>query len=130
MANVTEAMREQARQLADRPYTFTAVRGEDGVWTSGVLELSGVISEGECPGEAIEMAAEALRGIILTMLEDGQEIPEPFETREYSGQMYLRIGPDIHQRAAMLAAEKGMSLNRWLAAAVARETGLAERVGG
>ena len=34
------------------------------------------------------------------------------------------------QRAAMLAAEKGMSLNRWLAAAVARETGLAERVAG
>ena len=128
MGRVTKGMREQASRLAERPYTFTAVRGEDGIWTSGVLEMSGVISEGDDPGEAIEMAGEALRGIILTMLEDGQQIPEPFETREYSGQMYLRIGPDIHQRAALLAAEKGMILNRWLAAAVARETGLAERV--
>ena len=130
MVEVTRAMRDQARELAERPYTFTVVCGEDGVWTSGVLEMSGVISEGDDPGEAIEMAGNALRGIILTMLEDGLQIPEPFETREYSGQMYLRIGPDIHQRAAMLAAEKGMSLNRWLAAAVARETGLAERVAG
>ena len=130
MVEVTKAMRDQSRQLAERPYTFTVVRGEDGVWTSGVLEMSGVISEGDTPGEAIEMAGNALRGIILTMLEDGLQIPEPFETREYSGQMYLRIGPDMHQRAAMLAAEKGMSLNRWLAAAVARETGLAERVAG
>ena len=130
MVEVTRAMRDQSRQLAERPYTFTMVCGEDGVWTSGILEMSGVISEGDDPGEAIEMAGNALRGIILTMLEDGLQIPEPFETREYSGQMYLRIGPDIHQRAAMLAAEKGMSLNRWLAAAVARETGLAERVSG
>ena len=130
MVEVTRAMRDQARQLAERPYTFTVVCGEDGVWTSGILEVSGVIAEGDDPGEAIERAGNALRGIILTMLEDGLQIPEPFETREYSGQMYLRIGPDIHQWAAMLAAEKGMSLNRWLAAAVARETGLAERVAG
>ena len=130
MVEVTKTMREQARQLAERPYTFTVVRGEDGIWTSGVLEVSGVISEGDDPGEAIERAGNALRGIILTMIEDGLQVPEPFETREYSGQMYLRIGPDIHQRAAMLAAEKGMSLNRWLAAAVARETGLADRVAG
>ena len=98
MVEVTRAMRDQARELAERPYTFTVVRGEDGVWTSGVLEMSGVISEGDDPGEAIEMAGNALRGIILTMLEDGLQIPEPFETREYSGQMYLWIGPDIHER--------------------------------
>jgi predicted RNase H-like HicB family nuclease len=122
----TRAIRSEARRLAVRPYKFTAELGEDGVWTSGVLEIPGVISEGDSPGEAIENAREALVGIIALHLEEGSPIPEPFETREYSGQMYLRLSPDIHRRAVLLAAERNMSLNRWLATAVARETGLAE----
>jgi predicted RNase H-like HicB family nuclease len=122
----TRAIRDEARRLAARPYKFTAELGEDGVWTSGVLEVPGVISEGDSPGEAIENAHEALVGIIALHLEEGSPIPEPFETREYSGQMYLRVSPDIHRRAVLLAAERNMSLNRWLATAVARETGLAE----
>lgn len=126
MAKPTKAMREQAARLATRPYKFTLELGEDGVWTSGVLEMPNVISEGDTPDEAIANVKEALRDIILLYLEDGQNIPEPFETREYSGQMYLRLSPDIHQRATMLAAERKMSLNRWLAAAIARETGLAD----
>lgn len=114
-----EAVLAEADRIAALPYTFTLVPNEDGVWTSAVLELPGVISEGDDPTEAIEMARDALREMAIVRLEDGLDIPEPFETRDYSGKLQLRIPAGLHRRAAMLAAEEGVSLNRWLSAAVA-----------
>ncbi len=60
-----------------RPYTFTLMPNDDGVWTSGVLELPGVVSEGDNPTEAIEMARDALREMAIVRLEDGLDIPAP-----------------------------------------------------
>ena len=113
------AVLDEADAIAARSYTFTLVQDESGVWTSGVLEVPGVISEGDDPAEAIEMARDALRELAIVRLEDGIDIPEPFETRDYSGRLQLRIPPGLHRRAAMLAAQEGVSLNRWLSAAVA-----------
>ena len=118
-----QELRERAAALADRRYTFTVVRGDDQIWTSGVLEMPGVISEGDGPGEAVEMAEDALLGTIISLIELGQEIPEPFRTRDYSGRLQLRLNPELHRRAAMLATEQGVSLNRWLSQAVARGAG-------
>lgn len=64
---------------ATRPYTFTVFRNGGGVWTSGVLEVPGVVSEGDSPAEAIEMARDALRELAIVRLEDGLEMPEWFE---------------------------------------------------
>lgn len=121
------AVLEQADAVVARPYTFTLVRNEDGVWTSGVLEMPGVVSEGDDPAEAIEMARDALRELAIVRLEDGIDIPEPFETRDYSGRLQLRIPPGLHRRAAMLAAQEGVSLNRWLSATVAAGSTAAAR---
>lgn len=114
-----EAILAEADLIAARPYTFTLVPNENGVWTSGVLEIPGVVSEGDDPAEAVEMARDALREMAIVRMEDGLEIPEPFDSRDYSGKLQLRIPPGLHRRAAMLAAQEGVSLNRWLSAAVA-----------
>lgn len=118
-----QELERRAEELAARPYMFTLVKGEDGVWTSGVLEMPGVISEGDDPGEAVEMAEDALVGTIMSLIELGQEVPEPFRTREFSGRLQLRLNPELHQRATALATEQGVSLNRWLSQAVARGAG-------
>ena len=70
----------RADLIALRPYTFTLVSNEDGVWTSGVLELPGVVSEGDSPAEAVEMARDALREMAIVLLEDGLTIPAPHAT--------------------------------------------------
>ena len=121
-----QELERRAEELAGRPYTFTLVKNEDGVWTSGVLEMPGVISEGDDPGEAIEMAEDALVGTIMSLIELGQEVAEPFRTREFSGRLQLRLNPELHRRATALATEQGVSLNRWLSQAVARGAGLDE----
>jgi predicted HicB family RNase H-like nuclease len=124
---VTETIPERANRLAARPYTFTLVQSspESDVWTSGVLEVPGAINEGADPNEAITRAQEALEAILEVRLEDGLEIPEPLETRRFSGRMQLRLNPELHQIAVMRAAQENVSLNRWLSASIARSTGIA-----
>lgn len=121
--NDTEA---RAAELAARPYTFDLSRGEDGIWTVQVDEFPGAISEGGTPDEAIANGSDALEGVIAVMLERGQSIPEPGETREYSGTLQLRIPPSLHARAAALARRDNVSLNRTLSAAVAYYLGYRE----
>ena len=117
------ALRGEAAELAARPYKFTLELGEDEVWTAGVLEIPGAISEGDTPDQAIANVVNALQGVIFTALRDGHPVPEPFATRDFSGQLSLRLPPELHQRATTLAATEGVSLNRWLSAAVAGAAG-------
>ena len=70
----------EADRIAARPYVFTLTPNADGVWTSGVLEIPGVVSEGENPTEAVEMARDALREMAIVRLEDGIPIPAPLLT--------------------------------------------------
>jgi predicted HicB family RNase H-like nuclease len=98
-------------------------RGDDGVFTVQVRELPGAISEGDTADEALVAGRKALAGVIGVMLDRGQTIPEPDETREYSGTLQLRIPPSLHARATFLARDDGVSLNRFLSAAVATYVG-------
>jgi predicted HicB family RNase H-like nuclease len=117
----------RAAELAHRPYTFTLIHDkESDTWTSAVLEVPGAISDGAGPNEAIEMVRETLELMIDHRLRSGDEVPEPFETREWSGEMRLRMTPELHRRVSALAAHESVSLNRWLSAAIARESASAD----
>ncbi|MCY4392014.1 MAG: toxin-antitoxin system HicB family antitoxin [Chloroflexi bacterium] len=116
----------RAAALASRPYAFVMTEGEDGVCTVQALELPGVISEGETPEEAFATARGALAGVLAAMLERGQEVPEPFELREFSGITQLRMPPSLHARAVALASHDNVSLNRFLTTAIAHYVGYGE----
>ena len=49
--------------------------------------------------------------------EDGVEPRMPF-----SGVLNLRLGPELHQRAALSASAVGLSLNSWIKQAVAEKS--------
>lgn len=49
--------------------------------------------------------------------EDGVEPRKPF-----SGKLNVRLGPELHQRVARLAAESGVSLNSWIRTALEERT--------
>ena len=42
--------------------------------------------------------------------------------KPYSGTLNLRLGPDLHQRAALSAGARGVSLNSWIKQAVEEKT--------
>ena len=107
-----------AAEIVARPYARVLTPAEEGGYTATVLEFPGCISEGDTAEAAIANVDEAMAGFIEDMLAAGEKIPGPLETRTYSGELRLRMLPSVHRAAAMRAAEEGVSLNRFLAAAV------------
>ncbi len=114
----TTATHTTAAEVVARPYAHVLTPAEEGGYTATVLEFPGCISEGDTAEAAIANVDEAMAGFIEDMLAAGEKIPEPLETRRYSGELRLRMLPSVHRAAAMRAAEEGVSLNRFLAAAV------------
>ena len=55
----------------------------------------------------------SIDGYLASCREDGVEPKKPF-----SGTLNLRLGPDLHQRAALSATAHGVSLNSWIKQAV------------
>jgi predicted HicB family RNase H-like nuclease len=61
----------------------------------------------------------ALRGILSVVAEvvkdmtaNKEAIPEPLNSRHYSGKFMVRIPPEVHRQLVLQAAEEHISLNR------------------
>jgi predicted HicB family RNase H-like nuclease len=58
---------------------------------------------------------EAVNDYIATCERAGRAPQKP-----YSGKLMLRVPPEIHARAAMMAEAHGMSINQWAAAVLSK----------
>lgn len=94
---------------------------EEGGYLAEVLELPGCISEGETPEEAYRNLEDAMAGWITASLDTNRPIPDPVGDREYSGHFPLRISTELHRAAALRAMQEGVSLNQWIARAIAAQ---------
>lgn len=63
-------------------------------------------------------ALQGLENLVSDVLDDleaeGVDLPQPLAERPYSGKLNLRLGPDLHRRVALEAAEAGLSINSYL----------------
>ncbi|WP_026267951.1 type II toxin-antitoxin system HicB family antitoxin [Micromonospora sp. CNB394] len=64
--------------------------------------------------EALQGLQAVLREVIADMEEQGEQVPQPFAERSYSGKFNLRVGESLHRELAIHAAEDGMSLNQYV----------------
>lgn len=64
--------------------------------------------------EAIEGLEQLLHEVIVDLEEQGEEVPQPFSERSYSGRFNVRVGESLHRALATHAAEDGMSLNQYV----------------
>jgi len=106
---------------------------EEGGYLAEVLELPGCITEGETPEEAYNNLQDAMLGWIAASLDTKRPIPEPVGDKEYSGHFPLRMSTELHRAAALRAMQEGVSLNQWIAGAIAEKVAkenLAEALAG
>jgi predicted HicB family RNase H-like nuclease len=63
-----------------------------------------------------EAALHGIRQVVAEVVADldanGEVVPEPLVTKQYSGKFFVRVPPELHRRLALEAAEAGISLNR------------------
>ncbi len=108
------------------PYTIEVQRDEsDGEvgYVARVVELPGCITQGDDFDELGEMIEDAMRGWIELAIEDGRTVPVPKPADEYSGRFVTRISRSLHRDIARAAERDGVSLNAYVATALARSVG-------
>ena len=84
---------------------------EDGCFIGHIAGIRDVIGfHGESVAQLRAAFVEAVDDYLATCKKLGN-IPN----KPYSGQFRLRLAPELHARAAMLAETRGKSLNTWVA---------------
>ena len=67
-------------------------------------------------GRTLEAALREIKAVVQVVLEDlassGEDIPQPFSKRRFSGKLNLRMSERLHRQLALEAARQGISLNQ------------------
>ncbi|MGH7058165.1 MAG: type II toxin-antitoxin system HicB family antitoxin [Acetobacteraceae bacterium] len=68
------------------------------------------------PGRAAALRGveDLVAGVVADLKKSGEPVPEPMAEREYSGRFVVRTTAALHRRLAIEAAEKHVSLNRYV----------------
>lgn len=97
------------------PYNIVVKKDRDNegnvCYIARVLELPHCLGDGKTAQEAIECLNIHMRMAIEAYLKDGLPVPEP--QSEYSGNINIRVDPELHARLAQEAAVYDMSLNKY-----------------
>ncbi len=117
------AMKEEVKAILARPYTRELIKNEDGTWFARVVEFAGCMTEGNTSEEAIESLDDAMVAWVEVHLEDGDPIPPPLTSDQYSGKFLMRVPKTLHRELARRADLEGVSLNQYALVALSRCVG-------
>ncbi|WBB97774.1 MULTISPECIES: type II toxin-antitoxin system HicB family antitoxin [unclassified Solwaraspora] len=106
-------------QSADRPkvshFTYRVTwSAEDGEFLATCAEFPSLSWLASTQIKALQGIQDLLREVLADMEEQGEQVPQPFADRSYSGKFNLRVGESLHRELAIRAAEDGMSLNQYV----------------
>lgn len=121
-------LENELERYEELPYTVIVEQWDDGkgpYWVAKIAELPHCLIHADTPEQAIREIQEVKTDWISSNLARGLRVPEP-RPRRYSGQIRLRISPSLHKLLAYRAETEGMSLNQYMATALATSVGVTQ----
>jgi predicted HicB family RNase H-like nuclease len=101
-------------------YTYRVIwSDEDGEFVGLCAEFSKLSWLAASPQAALKGIRSVVSDGAKDMLDNGEDVPKPIATRQFSGKFMVRIPPEMHRQLATEAAESGVSLNRIASAKLA-----------
>ena len=89
------------------------------MWSKEDEEFIGLCAEfpslswlAESKEEAIKGITELVSNVMSDMESNGEMTPVPLSMKRYSGNLSIRIPPEVHRKLAIQAAESNVSINR------------------
>jgi len=123
---VKNNIEKELEYYAKLPYAVIVEQWDDGkgpYWVARIAELPHCLIHANTPEEAITEIQEVKMDWIKSNLKRRLPIPEP-RPRKYSGQIRLRISPSLHKLLTYMAETEGISLNQYMATALATSVGI------
>jgi antitoxin HicB len=120
MAVTAIPMKGEVKTVLARPYTRELITNEDGTWFARIVEFPGCMTEGNTAEEAIGNLEDAMAAWVEIKIEDGDPIPAPLSTDQYSGKFLMRVPKTLHRELARRADLEGVSLNQFALTALSR----------
>jgi len=120
------SIEKELEYYAKLPYTAIVEQWDDGegpYWVARIAELPHCLIHAATPEKVMKEIQKVKVDWIKSNLERGLPIPEP-RPRKYSGQIRLRISPSLHKLLTYRAETEGMSLNQYMATALATSVGI------
>jgi predicted HicB family RNase H-like nuclease len=113
----------QVKKLLEQSYSRVLVPDGGEHYTAEILEFPGCSATGATPAAAYANLERAAESWLTRWLNDGKEAPRPFTSKETSGRFALRLPKSLYVRASQAAARESVSLNLYIANAVAERVG-------
>ena len=94
-------------------YTYRITWSEDDEEYVGLCaEFPALSWLAKTPEAALKGIRKVVEDVVADMTSNGEAVPEPLASKQYSGKFMVRVPPDVHRHLAIQAAEAGVSLNR------------------
>ena len=95
------------------PYTYRVTWSkEDAKYVGLCAEFPSLSHLASSPEKALRGIRKVVADVIEDMQANGESVPEPLSSRQYSGKFMVRVPPQVHRQLAREAAEADVSLNR------------------
>jgi len=99
--------------LKDDRYTYRLTWSEeDQEYVGRCAEFPSLSWLARTPEAALKGIRQVVADVVKDMQDQGEEVPVPIASRQYSGKFMVRVPPEVHRDLALQAAEAGISLNR------------------
>ena len=99
--------------LKDDRYTYRVTWSEDDNEYVGLCaEFPSLSWLAQTPETALKGIRKLVADVVKDMHENGETVPKPIASRQFSGKFMVRVPPEVHRNLAIKAAESGVSLNR------------------
>ena len=96
-------------------YTYRVTwSAEDGEFVATCVEFPSLSWLASSQLEALTGLEDLIAETVADMADQGEDVPQPFSERSYSGKFNLRVGESLHRRLAMEAAAEQVSINQYV----------------
>lgn len=96
-------------------YTYRiAWSAHDSEFIATVVEFPSLSWFAQTRESALDGLTSVVEEVLRDMLAEGEEIPKPWDERTFSGKFNLRLGPELHKKVALDAAERQESINSYI----------------
>lgn len=102
------------KEILKMPYERVLIPEEEGGFSAYIAEFEGCFAQGDSADEALAALHETALAWLQAELDDQKDIPAPWNIKEFSGKMLLRLPKGLHREVARFADREGVSLNQYV----------------